>query len=209
MVAIDRFAEAETALAGYPAALEALHRVMVRRALPRESEEWFIITLAVIANEPLRAAFVAATKTGPVAYDAALAGIRDVAHNVGISLDDFRRSVASMTAEREATKVEIAASAAVITNAANAASLSLSTVATDAKVFEALFRSQITSLATGAVWWRALFVGLAFSIVAGFSVHAYDDKAWTARAQYAIGLATAHSFSAGYRAALRPRSHHH
>lgn len=208
MVAIDRFAEAETALAGYPAALEALHRVMVRRALPRESEEWFIITLAVIANEPLRAAFVAATKTGPVAYDAALAGIRDVAHNVGISLDDFRRSVASMTAEREATKVEITASAVGIADAAKAASSEFASVANNAKMFEASFRSQITSLATGAIWWRALFVGLAFSIVAGFSVHARDDRAWTARAQYAIGLARSQSFSAGYRAALRPHGRH-
>ena len=92
----------------------------------------------------------------------------------------------------------------MITDAAKAASLSLSVVVTDAKVFEASFRWRIAGLATGAVWWRTIFAGLAFSIVSGFGVHAYDDRAWTARAQYAIGPARTQSFSEGYRAALRP-----
>ncbi|MDP9025749.1 MAG: hypothetical protein M3N13_10295 [Candidatus Eremiobacteraeota bacterium] len=208
MVATDRFAEAEAALAGCPAAVGALHRIMVARGLPRDSEEWFTVSLAVIANEPLRAAFVAATETGPVAYDAALASIQDAAHNVGVSLGDVSRAVAMMRAEQVATKAEIAAAAAEISAAAKAAASSLSAVVSDAKIFEASFRSRISSLATGAVWWRALFVGLAFSIVAGFGVHAFDDRAWTARAQYAIGLARSQSFSAGYRAALRPHGTH-
>ena len=208
MLATDRFAEAEAALAGCPAALDALHRIMVQRGIPRESEEWFGITLAVIANEPLRAAFVAVTETGPVAYDAALANIQDAAHNTGISLDNVGRAVAILTSEHAATKAEIAASAAEISAAAKTASSALASVVNDAKMFEASFRSRIASLATDIVWWKALFAGLAFSIVAGFGVHAFDDRAWTARAQYAIGLARSQAFSAGYRAALRSRDTH-
>lgn len=207
MTTTDRFAEAEAALAGCPSALATLHRIMVARALPRDSEEWFAISLQVIANEPLRAAFVASTETGPVAYDAALAGIQDTAHNVDITLGDVGRAVAILTAEHAATKAEIIASAAVIADVAKAASSSLSAVANDAKLFEAAFRSEISGLATAAVWWRSLFVGLAFSIVAGFGVHASDDRTWTARAQYAIGLARGQSFSSGFRAGLRSHAH--
>lgn len=204
----DRFAEAEAALAGCPAAIQALHRLMVQRTLPRDSEEWFAVSLAVIANEPLRAAFVAATETGPVAYDAALGCLQDAARNVGVSLDNVGRAVAMLRAEHSATKDEIAAAASGISTAAKAASASLSALVTDAKTFEDSFQSRIAGLAIGAVWWRSLFVGLAFSIVAAFGVHAYDDRAWTARAQYAIGLARTQSFSAGYRAALRPHGQH-
>lgn len=205
----DRFAEAEAALSGCPAAVGALHRIMVTRALPRDSEEWMAISLQIIANEPLRAAFVAATEMGPVAYDAALSGIQDAAHNVDISLGDMRRVVAIFTTNQAATNGQIATSATMITDAAKAASSSLSAVAKDAKIFEAAFRSQSAGLATAAVWWRSLFVGLAFSIVVGFGVHASDERAWTARAQYAIGLTRTQSFSAGYRAALRPHASHH
>lgn len=203
MATTDRFAEAEAALAGCPAALDALHRIMVQRGLPRDSEEWFAVSLAVIANEPLRAAFVAATETGPVAYDAALASIQDAAHNTGIALGDVGRAVAMLTAKQAATKAEIAASAAEISAAAKAAASSLFAVTTDAKMFESSFRSRIASLATSAVWWKALFVGLAFSIVAALGVHRYDDRAWTARAIYSMGIARREGYSSGYHAALR------
>ena len=209
MVATDRFAEAEAALSGCPAAVEALHRIMVQRGLPRESEEWFAVSLQVMANEPLRAAFVVATAMGPVAYDAALTGIQDTAHNVDIALGDVRRAVGILAKEHAATTAEIVASTAKISSAAQIASSSLSGVVTDAKLFEASFRSTITDLATDSVWWKSLFVGLVLSIVVGFGVHAFDDRSWTARAQYSIGVARTASFSAGYRAALRPHASHH